>query len=219
MKKREDRSKRRLPVNSSRPAGPLFADRSEEFWSSYGLPIPKGEVCPRLCAMLFPGRDTIRGVLAMGRQERQRQDEEQDPLAGLEDYLKAHQKDSVFEREAGKDSSWCLFRGGAEGFLGDRDGVLGPIVPDSFHGQGRPAHVPGHILDCLPIGAVDTAPGLHIEPRVVIPREQQVGDLLADYPFIHQHGNEHSRRRPSSRRLCPGSHGSRCASPRLRFGP
>jgi sRNA-binding regulator protein Hfq len=35
--------------------------------------------------------------------------EDQDLLAGLQDYLKAHQKDSVFDREAGKESSWCLF--------------------------------------------------------------------------------------------------------------
>jgi len=35
--------------------------------------------------------------------------EDQDPLTGLQDYLKAHQKDSVFDREAGKESSWCLF--------------------------------------------------------------------------------------------------------------
>jgi hypothetical protein len=40
------------------------------------------------------------------------------------------------------------------------------------------------MLDGLPIGAVDTAPGMHVEPRVVIPREQQVNDLLADNPFI-----------------------------------
>lgn len=35
--------------------------------------------------------------------------EDQDPLAGLPDYLEAHQKDSIFQREAGKESSWCLF--------------------------------------------------------------------------------------------------------------
>ena len=35
--------------------------------------------------------------------------EDHDPLTGLQDYLKAHQKDSVFDREAGKESSWCLF--------------------------------------------------------------------------------------------------------------
>lgn len=34
---------------------------------------------------------------------------EPDPLAGLPEYLKEHEKDSVFEREAGKESSWSLF--------------------------------------------------------------------------------------------------------------
>jgi len=58
------------------------------------------------------------GCSTMGRQKRQRPDEEQDPLAGLEDYLKAHQKDSVFEREAGKDSSWCLFLHGDQRIRG-----------------------------------------------------------------------------------------------------
>lgn len=36
-------------------------------------------------------------------------DLESDPLDGLDEYLKAHQRDSVFAREAGRDSSWCLF--------------------------------------------------------------------------------------------------------------
>jgi len=36
-----------------------------------------------------------------------------------------------------------------------------------------PIFVPGHILDCLPVGAVDTAPGMLVEPRVVIPRENE----------------------------------------------
>jgi len=40
--------------------------------------------------------------------------EEPDPLAGLQDYLKIHQKDSIFDREAGKESSWCLFLHGDE---------------------------------------------------------------------------------------------------------
>jgi sRNA-binding regulator protein Hfq len=34
---------------------------------------------------------------------------DQDPLAGLQDYLAAHQKDSVFAQQAGRDASWCLF--------------------------------------------------------------------------------------------------------------
>jgi sRNA-binding regulator protein Hfq len=45
----------------------------------------------------------------MGRQQKQGRPEDQDPLAGLPDYLKARQKESVFEREAGKGTSWCLF--------------------------------------------------------------------------------------------------------------
>lgn len=45
----------------------------------------------------------------MGRQKNQGPVEAPDPLSGLQDYLEAHQKDSVFEQEAGKDSSWCLF--------------------------------------------------------------------------------------------------------------
>ena len=39
---------------------------------------------------------------------------DQDPLAGLDDYLKAHQKDSVFAQEAGRGTSWCLFLHGDE---------------------------------------------------------------------------------------------------------
>jgi len=39
---------------------------------------------------------------------------DQDPLEGLRDYLAAHQKDSVFAREAGRDTSWCLFLHGGE---------------------------------------------------------------------------------------------------------
>jgi sRNA-binding regulator protein Hfq len=40
--------------------------------------------------------------------------EDPDPLAGLQDYLKMHQKDSVFDRAVGKESSWCLFLHGDE---------------------------------------------------------------------------------------------------------
>ncbi len=35
--------------------------------------------------------------------------EEKDPLEGLQDYLRAHQKRSLFAEEAGKGTSWCLF--------------------------------------------------------------------------------------------------------------
>ncbi len=79
-----------------------------------------------------------------------------------------------------------LFPGRAEGLPAYGDCVLGPVVPDSFHGQGRPAHVPGHRLDRLAVGAVDTATDMDVEPRVVIPREQQVNDLLPDHPFLQQ---------------------------------
>ena len=43
-----------------------------------------------------------------------RPSQEKDPLEGLQDYLTDHQKDSVFDREDGKDSSWCLFLHGDE---------------------------------------------------------------------------------------------------------
>jgi sRNA-binding regulator protein Hfq len=46
---------------------------------------------------------------SMGKRTQQGSSEDQDPLAGLQEYLKVHQKDSVFDREAGKESSWCLF--------------------------------------------------------------------------------------------------------------
>ena len=45
----------------------------------------------------------------MGKREPQGRPAEDDPLAGLQDYLMAHQRDSVFAREAGGDTSWCLF--------------------------------------------------------------------------------------------------------------
>ena len=50
----------------------------------------------------------------MGRRMQQGSSEDQDPLAGLQDFLQAHQKDSVFDREVGKESSWCLFLHGDE---------------------------------------------------------------------------------------------------------
>ncbi len=37
-----------------------------------------------------------------------------DPLEGLRDYLASHQKDSIFAKEAGRDTSWCLFLHGDE---------------------------------------------------------------------------------------------------------
>ena len=40
--------------------------------------------------------------------------EDENPLEGLQDYLEAHQKDSIFSREAGKGSSWCLFLHGQQ---------------------------------------------------------------------------------------------------------
>jgi sRNA-binding regulator protein Hfq len=42
------------------------------------------------------------------------QDPEEGPLAGLKDYLAAHQQESVFAREAGKGTFWCLFLHGGE---------------------------------------------------------------------------------------------------------
>lgn len=45
----------------------------------------------------------------MGRREPIGRPSDPDPLTGLNDYLKAHQRDSVFAREAGRDTSWCLF--------------------------------------------------------------------------------------------------------------
>jgi sRNA-binding regulator protein Hfq len=45
----------------------------------------------------------------MGKKTKSCPSTDQDPLAGLQDYLKEHQKDSVFAREVGQDSSWCLF--------------------------------------------------------------------------------------------------------------
>lgn len=35
--------------------------------------------------------------------------QDQDPLEGLKEYMAAHQKESVFQQEAGRDTSWCLF--------------------------------------------------------------------------------------------------------------
>ncbi len=45
----------------------------------------------------------------MARRKRQGPPEEQDPLEGLPEYLKAHQRESLFQRESGKGTSWCLF--------------------------------------------------------------------------------------------------------------
>jgi sRNA-binding regulator protein Hfq len=45
----------------------------------------------------------------MGKRRRGGAAEEENPLAGLEDYLAAHQRDSIFAREAGGEASWCLF--------------------------------------------------------------------------------------------------------------
>lgn len=45
----------------------------------------------------------------MARRSEQRPAEESNPLNGLQEYMKAHEKGSVFERESGKESSWCLF--------------------------------------------------------------------------------------------------------------
>jgi hypothetical protein len=43
---------------------------------------------------------------------------DKDALAGLDDYLKSHQKDSIFAREAGRGTSWCLFLHGNERKIG-----------------------------------------------------------------------------------------------------
>ena len=47
---------------------------------------------------------------------------DQDALAGLDDYLKAHQKDSIFAQEAGRGTSWCLFLHGDERKIGKIQG-------------------------------------------------------------------------------------------------
>ncbi len=44
----------------------------------------------------------------------QKPSEDENPLEGLQGYLEKHQKDSIFEREAGRDSSWCLFLHGSQ---------------------------------------------------------------------------------------------------------
>jgi len=43
---------------------------------------------------------------------------DKDALAGLDDYLRAHQKDSIFAQEAGRGTSWCLFLHGNERKVG-----------------------------------------------------------------------------------------------------
>jgi sRNA-binding regulator protein Hfq len=45
----------------------------------------------------------------MARRTEHKPAEDPNPLNGLQEYMKAHEKDSVFEREVGKESSWCLF--------------------------------------------------------------------------------------------------------------
>jgi sRNA-binding regulator protein Hfq len=50
----------------------------------------------------------------MGKRPPPVQHAEEDPLAGLPDYLAGHQLESVFGREAGRDTSWCLFLHGDE---------------------------------------------------------------------------------------------------------
>jgi sRNA-binding regulator protein Hfq len=50
----------------------------------------------------------------MGRKQPEAGSSEPDPLTGLDDYLKAHQMDSVFSKEAGREATWCLFLHGNE---------------------------------------------------------------------------------------------------------
>jgi sRNA-binding regulator protein Hfq len=50
----------------------------------------------------------------MAKRTEQRPTEDPNPLDGLQVYMKAHEKDSVFEREVGKESSWCLFFHGSQ---------------------------------------------------------------------------------------------------------
>ncbi len=45
----------------------------------------------------------------MGKRPRGGTAEEKNPLAGLTEYLEAHQRNSIFVREAGGETSWCLF--------------------------------------------------------------------------------------------------------------
>ena len=44
---------------------------------------------------------------------------DKDALEGLDDYLKAHQKDSIFAQEAGRGTAWCLFLHGNERKAGE----------------------------------------------------------------------------------------------------
>ena len=70
----------------------------------------------------------------MGKRRRGGAAEEENPLAGLEDYLAAHQRDSIFAREAGRDTSWCLFLHGDQRrkgkILGDETYEIGFVTQE-----------------------------------------------------------------------------------------
>jgi sRNA-binding regulator protein Hfq len=57
----------------------------------------------------------------MGQSKAASQGTEEEPLRGIREYLEEHQGDSLFEREKGKGTSWCIFLHGDGERIGQID--------------------------------------------------------------------------------------------------